>query len=76
MITITPRTVEGAPGMTLAEMDAETLRASTLLGGPNVPEGAAEYLRDVYRAVILVAGKVSLDVSQVAGGRTRVEVAA
>lgn len=64
MITITGRTVEGAPGMTLAEMDAETVKASTMLGGPNVPEGAADYLRGIYATIICHAGAVTLDVTR------------
>lgn len=64
MITITDRTVVGASGMTLAQMDAETVKASAMLGGPNVPEGAADYLRSVYREVIAHAGAVTLDVSR------------
>lgn len=64
MITITARTVEGAPGMSLAEMDAETVKASTMLGGPNVPEGAADYLRGIYGEVIGTAGAVTLDVTR------------
>jgi hypothetical protein len=64
MITITDRTVVGASGMTLAEMDDETVKASAMLGGPNVPEGAADYLRGIYREVIGHAGSVTLDVSR------------
>lgn len=64
MITVTDRTVVGAPGMSLAEMDAATLRASALLGGPNVPEGAADYLRMIYAEVIRSAGAVTLDVAR------------
>lgn len=64
MITIDSATVVGDSGMTLAEMDAETVKASTMLGGPNVPEGAADYLRGIYREVIGTAGSVTLDVSR------------
>jgi hypothetical protein len=64
MITISDRTVEGAAGMTLADMDRETVQASTMLGGPNVPEGAADYLRGIYREVIGSAGSVTLDVTR------------
>lgn len=64
MITITDRTVVGASGMSLADMDRETVTASTMLGGPNVPEGAADYLRGIYREVIGTAGSVTLDVSR------------
>lgn len=64
MITITDRTVVGAAGMCLADMDRETVTASTMLGGPNVPEGAADYLRGIYREVIGHAGSVTLDVSR------------
>lgn len=64
MITITSRTVEGASGMTVADMDRETVKASTMLGGPNVPEGAADYLRGIYRDVIGHAGSVTLDVTR------------
>lgn len=64
MIEITDSCVFGASGMTLRQMDDETVKASTLLGGPNVPEGAAEYLRNIYREVIGSAGSVTLDVSK------------
>jgi hypothetical protein len=76
MITITDRTVVGASGMTLAEMDAETVQASAMLGGPNVPEGAADYLRNIYREVIAFAGSVKLDVTRKAVRPVRTEVAA
>lgn len=66
MITITDRCVFGAAGTTVADMDRETVAASTMLGGPNVPEGAADYLRSVYRETIATAGEVTLDVSRVA----------
>jgi hypothetical protein len=75
MITITDRTVVGDAGMSLADMDRETVTASTMLGGPNVPEGAADYLRMIYREVIALAGSVRLDVTRQAV-RPLVEVAA
>lgn len=60
MITLTMATIEGAAGATLADMDGETVRLSTLLGGPSDAWNAAEYLRDVYREVIRSAGAVTL----------------
>lgn len=60
MITLTARTVEGAPGATVAELDAETVSLSALLGGPSEPWQAAEFLRDVYAGVIRTAGAVTL----------------
>jgi hypothetical protein len=75
MITITDRLVTGDAGMSLEDMDRETVTASAMLGGPNVPEGAADYLRMIYREVIGHAGVVTLDVSRQAV-RPLVEVAA
>lgn len=68
MITLTMATVTGAPGMSHADMDAATVQAASLLGGPtSSPETAADFLRDVYADVLRTAGSVDLQAPVVAG---------